>query len=266
MDYSRNAFLCDQCTTSPGGPHELIPNDDEEAARGSNDRMERFNYQTKFIREGLRKSEQMTLPAFDVAIWVKNNVVDADRQKQAANGGLKIAGADGKREDAGISVLMSVDKDEATRRREREAEADAKRQQNLMPSWHLKSTISNDLTALGVQAVHQQANGRLTGNEAILSSLGKHPTSNGDVLRGLGKVKSSQPKAEPVQASPVEEESKPVIDHNADCMSSPPLCSYYKIQLTYDSLRAILRLPRSSFPSSIYPPYTTTAPLARRLP
>ncbi|KAL5523175.1 hypothetical protein ACEPAF_1442 [Sanghuangporus sanghuang] len=215
MDYARGAFLCDQCTTSPGGPHELVPNEDEESVRGSKDRMERFNYQTKFIREGLRKSEQMTLPAFDVAIWVKNNVVDPERQKQAANGGLKIAGADGKKEDAGISVMMSVDKDEATRRREREAEADAKRQQNIMPSWHLKSTISNDLTALGVQAAHQQTNGKLTGNEAILSSLGKGPTSNGDVLRGLGKIKSSQPKAEPTQTSPVED-VKPVIDHNAD--------------------------------------------------
>lgn len=213
MDFQRGAFLCDQCPTSPGGPHEVVLNEDEESVRGSKDRMERFNWQTKFIREGLRKSEAMTLPAFDVAVWVKNNVHDAEKQKQAQNGGLKIAGADGKHQDAGISVMMSIDKDEATRRREREAEAEAKRQQNIMPSWHLKSTISNDLTALGVAAVNQQTNGKLTGNEAILSSLGKGPTSNGDALRGLGLVK---PKMEQVELSPIVEETKPTIDHNAD--------------------------------------------------
>ncbi|KAH8113794.1 TFIIE alpha subunit-domain-containing protein [Phellopilus nigrolimitatus] len=217
MDFMLGTFVCDQCPTSPGGPHEVVLNEDEETVRGSKDRMERFNRQTKFIREGLRKSEAMTLPAFDVAIWIKNNVSEAEKQKQAQGGGLKIAGADGKREEQSISVLMSVDKDEATRRQEREAEADAKRQQNLLPSWHLKSTISNDLTALGIAAVNQQStNGKPTGNEAILSSLGKNGSSNADILNGLGKVKP-QPKVEqPDIINLVEEEKKPVVDHNAD--------------------------------------------------
>ncbi|KAI5123232.1 hypothetical protein M0805_001321 [Coniferiporia weirii] len=212
MDFMRGMFVCDQCPTSPGGPHEVVLNEDEETVRGSKDRMERFNRQTKFIREGLRKSESMTLPAFDVAIWVKNNANEAEKQKQIQNGGLKIAGADGKREDQGISVLMSVDKDEATRRREREEEAEMKRQQNVLPAWHLKSTISNDLTALGVAAAG--SNGKLTGNDAILSSLGKISSSNADILNGLGKVKT-QPKAEQNEVNIVEEK-KPEGDHNAD--------------------------------------------------
>ena len=208
IDYMLGVFLCNQCTTSPGGPHELILNEDEKTTKGNNDRMERFNHQTKFIQEGLRKTEAMTLPAFDVSIWIKANVHDAERHKQAQNGGLKIAGADGKREEVGISVLMSVDKDEATRRREREEEADAKRQQNILPSWHLKSTITNDLTALGVAAANQQAK-KMSGNEAILSSLSK----SSDALAGYGKVK---PKVES-QLEVVEEEKKPIVDHTADC-------------------------------------------------
>lgn len=56
--------MCDQCATSPGGPHELVMNDDAESVRGSKDRMERFNKQTRFIREGLKKSEAMILPAY----------------------------------------------------------------------------------------------------------------------------------------------------------------------------------------------------------
>ena len=157
----------------------------------------------------------MTLPAFDVAVWVKNNVHDVERAKQAQNGGLKIAGSDGKKEDQGISIMMSVDKDEETRRKEREAEADAKRQQNMLPSWHLKSTISNDLTALGVAAANQMANGKLTGNEAILSGLGK-PKSDGDVLTGLGRANT---KKEQTTVSIVEEDKKPEIDAQTACKS-----------------------------------------------
>ena len=63
MDFSRGTFVCDQCPTSPGGPHEVILNEDEETLRGSKDRMERFNRQTQLIREGLRRSEDMVLPA-----------------------------------------------------------------------------------------------------------------------------------------------------------------------------------------------------------
>lgn len=203
MSFALSTFVCDQCTTSPGAPHELVLNEDAESVRGSKDRMERFNKQTQFIREGLRKSESMTLPAFDIAIWVKNHVSDADKQKQGQNGnGLKVAGSDGKRQEESIGIVLSVDKDEATRRQEREAEAEAKRQQNVLPSWHLKSTISNDLTALGVAAV-TQANG--SGNDAILSSLGD----------GLSKVKKPSKPNQPVPTSP--QDVKPTIDHNADC-------------------------------------------------
>ena len=57
MDFERGAFICDVCHA------ELIDNDDAESVRGSQDRMQRFNYQMRFIREGLRKSEEMVLPA-----------------------------------------------------------------------------------------------------------------------------------------------------------------------------------------------------------
>jgi len=161
----------------------------------------------------LKKSESMLLPAFDVAIWVKNNISESDKQRQAQGGGLKIAGADGKREEEGISVLMSVDKDEATRRRERDAEAEAKRQQNIMPAWHLKSTISGELTALGVAATTPHTNGA-TSNAAILSSLGSSKqSSNADILSGLGKVRPP-PKVVKEEVTVVPEK-KPVVTQDA---------------------------------------------------
>ena len=64
MDFTRGTFVCDQCATSPGGPHEVVMNEDAESVRGSKDRMERFNKQTRFIREGLKRSENMVLPAY----------------------------------------------------------------------------------------------------------------------------------------------------------------------------------------------------------
>jgi len=162
--------------------------------------------QTSFIQEGLKKSEAMILPAFDVTIWIKNNVAESEKQKQAQSGGLKIAGADGKHVDEGVSVLMTIDKDEATRRKERDEEAAAKRQQNLLPSWHLKSTISNDLTSLGVEAQKLQPT-----NGAGSSALGGLK-SNADILSGLGKAKQ-QPKAATLE---IIEEAKPAVDHTAD--------------------------------------------------
>lgn len=59
----RGAFMCDQCPGSTGGPHEVITNENAERVRGSQDRMERFNSQTQFIRDGLKRSEAMLLPA-----------------------------------------------------------------------------------------------------------------------------------------------------------------------------------------------------------
>ena len=63
IDFARGGFYCDQCSNSPSGPTEVQLNEDEEHVRGSKDRMERFNKQTIFIREGLKRSESMLLPA-----------------------------------------------------------------------------------------------------------------------------------------------------------------------------------------------------------
>lgn len=193
IDFAAGTFNCDVCHA------ELVDNENAEDVKGSQDRMQRFNRQMRFIREGLRRTEDMVLPAyviegqpipailiicsFDVALWVKTHIIDAEKAKQAAqNGGLKIAGASGetKREDA-FDVMLSVDKDEATRKEERDREAAAKRQQNLMPSWHLKSTITGDLTALGVK------------ENARTEDSNRLPSSNDTILKGLGIVGSAPP-------------------------------------------------------------------------
>ncbi|KAG6830246.1 hypothetical protein H0H87_008773 [Tephrocybe sp. NHM501043] len=197
MDFARGALICEICHA------EVVDNENAESVLGSKDRMQRFNHQMRFIREGLQKSEAMTLPAFDVAGWVKNNLTDAEKQKASQDGsGLKVAGSDpNKKEDEGVGILMSMDKDESTRKMERDAQAEMKRQQNALPAWHLKSTITGDLTALGVKETARTDNNR------------NGSTSNDDILRGLGVI-GARPDHTP--ALHVVEDKKPSVTHDVD--------------------------------------------------
>ncbi|KAG5652366.1 hypothetical protein H0H81_005228 [Sphagnurus paluster] len=195
MDFARGVMICEICHA------ELVDNENAESVLGSKDRMQRFNHQMRFIRDGLQKSEAMTLPAFDVAAWVKNNLTDAEKAKAGQDGsGLKVAGSDpNKKEDDGIGIMMSMDKDESTRKMERDAQAEMKRQQNALPAWHLKSTITGDLTALGVK-------------ETARAETMNGGTSNDDILRGLGVVGARPDHS----TSHVVEDVKPTVKAEVD--------------------------------------------------
>jgi hypothetical protein len=43
---------------------ELIDNEDVEEVRGSQDRMQRFNWAMRFVLQGLKKTESMVIPAY----------------------------------------------------------------------------------------------------------------------------------------------------------------------------------------------------------
>jgi len=104
-------------------------------------------------------------------------------------------------------VMMSLDKDESTRKMERDAEAAAKRQQNALPAWHLKSTISGDLTALGVM---EHARAEVAEANAAASS------SNDDILRGLGVVGSGPTRHDHHHPVRIVGDVKPVVNHESD--------------------------------------------------
>lgn len=67
MDFEKGMFICEDCGA------ELIDNEDAESVKGSQDRMQRFNKQMTFIREGLRKSEAMVLPAYACPMFLSGN-------------------------------------------------------------------------------------------------------------------------------------------------------------------------------------------------
>ena len=243
---------------------EVVDNEDAESVQGSKDRMQRFNNQMRFIREGLQKSEAMVLPqyavtlfparfcfdetilvrSFDVAAWIKTNVADSDKNKASSTGpGLKIAGADGaKKEDDGIGVMMAMDKDEMTQRQERDAQAEIKRQQNAMPSWHLKSTITGELTALGIKETTRES----------AATNGAEQMSNDDILKGLGVIGGGPSKTTAGQhtsqlgiiPTTTPEDVKPVINPESDCTYPKP--NQNPLLLTYfNSIRPILCFARS---------------------
>lgn len=108
------------------------------------------------------------------------------------------------------------------------------RQQNIMPSWHTKSTISGDLTALGIAAASHAASMQRSptsasvsgSNAAILESLNNPsarpipkagPSSNAAILSGLGKAPNGAISTE--TGVKVEKDSKPVVDKQSDCPS-----------------------------------------------
>jgi transcription initiation factor TFIIE subunit alpha len=215
MDFARGILVCEICHA------EVVDNENAESVLGSKDRMQRFNNQMRFIREGLQKSEAMILPAFDVAAWIKNNPSESDKKALATTGGLKVAGADGgRKEDEGVGVMMAMDKDESTRRLERDAEAEVKRQQNALPAWHLKSTITGDLTALGVKESVREA--AMNGNVAM---------SNDDILKGLGVVGGSSRSQTTMQAyTGVMEDVKPVVDVESDRKFH---LSFYRLRISH---------------------------------
>ena len=57
MNWDLGVFVCEICGA------ELVDNENAESVKGSQDRMQRFNRQMRFIIEGLRKTESMVIPA-----------------------------------------------------------------------------------------------------------------------------------------------------------------------------------------------------------
>jgi transcription initiation factor TFIIE subunit alpha len=125
---------------------------------------------------------------------------------------LKVAGSTGeRRQEDGIGIVLTTDKDEETVRRERDEEAAAKRQQNIMPAWHLKSTISGDLTALGIKENAQNPAAQVPGQASV---------DLDESLKGLGRVVRPSPLKSQIGLDEDEDEDvKPDVkaSNEADC-------------------------------------------------
>jgi transcription initiation factor TFIIE subunit alpha len=106
-------------------------------------------------------------------------------------------------------------------------------QQNVMPSWHTKSTITGELTALGHAAASHAASTQLSpvasgsnSNAAILESLTNpgaraatklSSSSNAAILSGLGQAPNGVTLTE--MGVKIEQDVKPLNNKHSDCMN-----------------------------------------------
>jgi transcription initiation factor TFIIE subunit alpha len=155
--------------------------------------------------------------SFDISLYItKHFALDAAAQKAEPGHGLKVAGSTGERQqEDGIGIVLTTDKDEETVRNERLREAETKKAQNIMPLWHLRSTITNDLTALGIKENAQNA----TAPDQQVAG----PSNLDDSLKGLGKVVRAKDQVA-ADEDEVDEEVKPGAAEGteADCKTVPP--------------------------------------------
>ena len=159
--------------------------------------------------------DHIVAQSFEISQYItKHFALDAAAQKAAGEPGqgLKVAGSTGeRRQEDGIGIVLTTDKDEETVRRERDEEAAAKRQQNIMPAWHLKSTISGDLTALGIKENAQNPDTQAPGQGSM---------DLDESLKGLGRVVRPSPLKTQIGLDEDEDEDvKPDVkaSNEADC-------------------------------------------------
>ncbi|TRM63736.1 TFIIE alpha subunit-domain-containing protein [Schizophyllum amplum] len=186
LDFLTGELICDACK-GPVVEHEGA------GAEGGNTRLQRFNQQIHLITSGLRRVDEAgRLPGFDVAAHVKAAHVDTARGKNEDSSGLRIAGSSGAgAQDAAVGIVLADAGDEAARRAARDAAADARRQQNALPAWHLRSTVSGGLTALGVAEREREERERGE-REAMMNGANGNTASSAvkeeDPLSGFGVV------------------------------------------------------------------------------
>jgi hypothetical protein len=165
--------------------------------------------------------------SFEISQYItKHFALDAAAQKGAGEPGygLKVAGSTGERQqEDGIGIVLTTDKDEETVRNERLREAETKKAQNIMPLWHLRSTITNDLTALGIKEKAQNA------AAPDQPAAGPSDLNLDESLKGLGKVVRTKDQVAAAAAAEdvLDEDVKPGAAEGteADCktVAQPPL-------------------------------------------
>ncbi|KAK4047740.1 hypothetical protein OIV83_005248 [Microbotryomycetes sp. JL201] len=129
--YRNFGLFCDVCGA------EVIDNENEAEVKGSKDRMQRLNEQTRVIVDLLKKTEDLQLPKFDVESWLQANGPQGSQTVSVKADGSAQA-------QPQFSIQLQGDEDEAAEQQRREQEAEAKRQQNQLPSWIAQSTITGE--------------------------------------------------------------------------------------------------------------------------
>ncbi|KAG8933682.1 hypothetical protein FRC03_011323 [Tulasnella sp. 419] len=200
MHLSRgNGLYCDQCDG------ELVDNMHHVNASGKEDRMQRFNAQTQWIRDGLRKTEDMTMPKLDINEWIKRHppVVPQPDGDSTVDDGLAIAGShSGAAPQQKYEVIFTDDDTTEMERIQREKEAAAKKKQNALPAWHTRSTITGDITAFGLKNMAHSESSEPTDSTGDAKPF----LNDGEDLKNSINMYYANLEAESVDSTPAEME------------------------------------------------------------
>ncbi|TIB39898.1 hypothetical protein E3P86_00916 [Wallemia ichthyophaga] len=143
-----HTFLCDTCNAP------LKDNDESDGVKGSQDMMARLLMQCRHIIAGLKLTEDMTLPPFDIADWISKNVkaiTQPIKELEGEDDGLAVAGSgsNAANNKSQVRVQIVADEHDDEQKKKMEREEEERRTKNALPEWVLRSTISGEITAVG---------------------------------------------------------------------------------------------------------------------
>ncbi|KAG0306574.1 hypothetical protein BGZ98_002138 [Dissophora globulifera] len=138
MDDMGVKFLC------PDDSEPLEEDTIEDDEQGQ-ERKSRLRENTKPIVDLLKLTDNITIEQYTESMASKNAAARTHDDDDLA------FAEDGGQQPGEIQVVFQDDNDKAAKKA-RESEAHKKRQQNAVPSWHMWSTVSGEMTALGAEA------------------------------------------------------------------------------------------------------------------
>ncbi|KAI8378007.1 uncharacterized protein BYT42DRAFT_497717 [Radiomyces spectabilis] len=138
VDMTDGLFHCDACE------HVLEENDNAENVKGSQQVLTRLREQSQPIISLLKQTDSLVIPAS----YIFQGIPGTNRANGGAKDDYELAIA----QDTGAGqgdIIVDLQMDNEAARRAKLAEAEEKRQQNALPIWHQRSTVSDVLHGTG---------------------------------------------------------------------------------------------------------------------
>ncbi|KAI8140706.1 hypothetical protein BJV82DRAFT_671442 [Fennellomyces sp. T-0311] len=138
IDPTDGLFHCDVCSTP------LIENDNSESVQGSQQELTRLREQSQPIISLLKQTDSLTIPA--------NYIFKPTGGTARGNGASREEHELAIAQDTGAGqgeIIVDLQMDNEAARRAKQEEAEEKRQQNMLPVWHQRSTVSDALVGTG---------------------------------------------------------------------------------------------------------------------
>ncbi|KAI9493237.1 hypothetical protein BDB00DRAFT_788096 [Zychaea mexicana] len=138
MDPTDGLFHCDACS------EVLVENDNAESVQGSQQELTRLREQSQPIISLLKQTDTLTIPTN----YIFKPIGVAARGNGASREEHELAIA----QDTGAGqgeIIVDLQMDNEAARRAKLEEAEEKRQQNMLPVWHQRSTVSDSLAGTG---------------------------------------------------------------------------------------------------------------------